>query len=93
MGRSSDTRFTQEYALYKPKEQIIYPIPQDEWNRLKGRVKVVPPHNRVFEILALQAAQLAISAFFANLALVTVKDVPAWMKPLSLQPSCSPAHL
>jgi hypothetical protein len=77
----TEFKFTQDYAVYKFKQQSAYPIQESDWNRLKRQIKDITPHTRIYQILSSVFFGIFASAIFALIAFQTAKDLSTWVVP------------
>lgn len=77
----NDINFTQDYFLYTPKKQGIFPIQENDWNRLKALIKKIIPQKKVYSIISSISFGVFISAIFSLISLSTIEHVPSWLVP------------
>lgn len=61
--------FTQNYIVYRPLEQGVYPIQEAEWDRLKSLIRAIVPQKRLFNNLSSISFGIWISSIFQLLSL------------------------
>lgn len=74
-------QFTQDYYLYSPKKQGVYPVQETEWNRLKKLIQNIIPQKKIYNILSSIAFGVAISSIFSIITLYTLSQLPSWILP------------
>ena len=79
----SEFKFSQDYAVYKPKQQGVYPIEESDWNRLKRMIKNIIPHRRIYQVLSSIFFGIFASAIFALIAFKSAKELESWVMPMT----------
>ncbi len=74
-------KFTQDYVVFKAKEQGIYPIPEREWARLKDRISRIYPPKKVYQFLSSLFFGVCITAIFTLIALESAANLSRWVLP------------
>jgi hypothetical protein len=73
--------FSQDYFVYEPKRQGVYPIQESDWNRLERMIEKIVPERKIYSILASAALGVFASSIFSVISLYTLKDLPTWIFP------------
>jgi hypothetical protein len=74
-------KFTQDFVLYTPGQQAVYPIPETDWERIKRRIKAIVPVKRHFEAWSSFCAGVCGSGAVAIIGLYIATTLPPWVKP------------
>lgn len=80
----SEFKFSQDYIVYPPVEQGVYPISESEWNRIKRMLENVKTPSKVYSVLSSLFFGVCISAFFSYLALKTAMSIEPWLIPTTI---------
>jgi hypothetical protein len=73
--------FSQDYFVYTPKKQGVYPIQEAEWNRLKKMIEKIVPEKKVYSTIASVLFGVFASSIFSIISLYTLHDLPRWIFP------------
>ena len=74
-------QITQDYAVYPPKKQGIYPIQESDWERIKRLIGSIIPPQRLFQILSSLCFGIFASAIFSLISFLTAERVAPWVMP------------
>ena len=74
-------KFTQDYVLYTPRQQAVYPVSETDWERIKRRIKAIVPVKRHFEAASSFCAGVCGSGVLALIGLYSAMTLPPWVKP------------
>ena len=74
-------KITQDYVIYNVKKECIFPIKETEWNRLKGMIKNIIPHKKIFQIISSILWGVFASSIFSLIGFQTAKDLDKWVLP------------
>ena len=77
----TDINFTQDYFIYTAKKQGVFPIQENDWNRLKDLIKKIIPQKKVYSIISSISFGVFISAIFSLISLSSIETVPTWIIP------------
>lgn len=77
----NEFQFTEDYFLYRPRKQGIYPIHESDWNRLKRMIQGIVPYKRIFQILASIAFGVFASAILSLIGFQSAKELDSWVLP------------
>ena len=75
---TNDFKFTQDFSMYTPKDQSVYPINIVNWRKLKQMIKNIIPHSRIFQILASIMLGTFFSSILSLVALNTSEKPVSW---------------
>jgi len=80
MNDKPSVSFTQNYIIYRPLEQGVYPIRESEWRRLKSLISAIVPQSRVYQNLSSISFGVFISSAFQ---VMTISSPPPsnWILP------------
>lgn len=77
LHKEPEITFTQEYAVYRPKRQAVYPITESDLSRLETLVGKSVPQARIFQQLWPLSGGVTATALFTLLAFLTVQELHA----------------
>jgi hypothetical protein len=73
---AAHVKLTSLYELARPVQQVVFPIPIDDWNRLKLRIRRCGRHERSYGPVIWGCAGLAASALLSVLGVYASVTVP-----------------
>jgi hypothetical protein len=74
-------KITQDYVIYSVKKECVYPIRESEWTRLKGMIKSIIPHKKIFQIISSICWGIFASAIFSLIAFQSADKLEVWVQP------------
>jgi hypothetical protein len=74
-------RFTQDYEIYRPRQESVYPLQESDWNRLKQMISRIKPINRLFRVFASVCFGISASSILSIITLSSSSGVPNWALP------------
>ena len=74
-------KFTQDYVIYSPKKQGVYPVQEMDWNRLKNMIQNIIPERKIYNILYSLFFGIFISSLFSIISLSPLNNLPTWLLP------------
>lgn len=77
----SELNFRQDYLVYTPKREGIYPLPESDWQRLKGLIKKVIPEKKVYNIISSLSFGIFVSSIFSVITFYTIDKIATWIIP------------
>ncbi len=82
------TRKRQPYItnniILELKPQVVYPIQESDWGRIKSLVNKITPHRRIIENLAYVCFGVSGSSLASIVALQTATNVASWVTFLTI---------
>lgn len=69
--------------LYEPEREGVYPIKEQYWKMLKGKIKNINQKNNFFIIFASICMGFFSNGVFSLIALSTVEDIDPWVFPVT----------
>lgn len=84
MTDPSDLKFTQDYLVYRPRRQGVFPISEVDWNRIKRMLQAVVPPSRTWQNLASAMLSIGFSGILSLVGFSLAKNLPAWIVPTVL---------
>lgn len=77
----SKVNFTQDYLIYSPKREGIYPLPESDWQRLKGLIGMIIPERKIYNFIASLSFGVFVSSIFSLVTLYTANGLAVWIIP------------
>ena len=77
----SKIEFKQDYYVYTPKTQGIYPIQEIDWDRLKSLIHKIIPEKKLYSTFSSLLLGVFISSVFSIISLNILENLPDWILP------------
>ena len=69
---NDEIKFSQDYKVYRTKNENAYPIKESDWERIKRYIRALKPERRIFQIISsvsfgiFGSALLSLIGFFSS---------------------------
>lgn len=74
-------KFSKEYIFYPSKEQGVYPIQENDWNRIKTLIHGLIPEKKLYKVCYSLSFGVFASSIFSLLTFYSLSSLSSWILP------------
>ncbi|MGI5067085.1 hypothetical protein [Treponema putidum] len=77
----NDLNFTQEFQVFKPKKEGVFPVTESDWGRLKNLIQKIIPDKKIYNTLYSLCFGIFASSIFSLITFYSVQNLATWILP------------